>query len=186
LSRELHDGVGHHLVALSVNLDLARHQCTNAEARATVSIARELAQRALSESRTVVDVLRASDPFDLEGALQALAYETVTPRIEVDTALASPLTSDVAHAVLRCAQEGVTNALKHAHASRIRITVEEIDAEVRVRIEDDGIGRLPLTEGNGIRGLRERATLLHGRLSIAARTPGLCLMLCLPRNSVAS
>ncbi|HSK24946.1 MAG TPA: ATP-binding protein, partial [Egicoccus sp.] len=81
-----------------------------------------------------------------------------------------------AEQVLRVAQEALSNALRHARAERITVTLERDTAALELTVEDDGIGlRGPSpTAGGGVgmRSMRERATLLGGSLDVRERRGG--------------
>ena len=114
IGRDLHDLLGHHLTALSLNLEIASHQ-TEGDARARVETAQSVTKLLLGDVRAVVGSLRPTDRLDLPAALQKLADGIPRPRIHIavvpDLAVEDPVTGEV---VLRCAQEIVTNAVRHA------------------------------------------------------------------------
>jgi signal transduction histidine kinase len=168
ISRELHDALGHHLTALSLHLELASNARDDRQREALVR-ARSLAGEMLAEVRSVVGTLREAPVFDLRDALGALVKGVPQPpRLElVFGDDVGPLDPAAAQALFRCAQEGLTNALRHAGASHIRIGVERFDSRVRVTVEDDG--RAPSGEvapGHGLRGLRERLHAVGGELHL--------------------
>lgn len=157
ISRELHDSLGHHLVALSLQLGLA--QRVPGERRAAhVAAASELAQGMLGEVRRVVSALREEPALDLPAALAALQAAVPEPRVhlQVDEALPE-LTAAQAHMLLRCAQEAVNNTLRHAAAQNIRLALTAADERtVLLTVQDDGVGSAELRCGNGLTGMRER------------------------------
>lgn len=171
IARELHDSLGHHLAALTVNLDLASR---TAEGRAAEPVreAHTLARLLLADVRDVVSELRGSRPLDLPQALRTLAAAGGDPAIHLevpdDLEIRDPAQ---AHALFRCVQEAVTNARKHARARHLWIELVREEAGVVLRARDDGKGAAEVIPGNGLRGMRERLVELGGRLEVESR-PG--------------
>ncbi len=167
ISRELHDSVGHHLAALSLQLEVARN---TGPGNAAVLRAQEVARAMLSEVRAVVGALREPPAFDLRVALRQLASSLPAP--EVHLALPEriePLEAEVAHAVFRCVQEAVTNAVRHAAAENLWISLASRGGALEVEVRDDGRGAEPLAPGHGLVGLRERLAELGGTLELEGR-----------------
>ena len=169
ISRELHDALGHHLTALSLNLEAARHMPAE-EALQQVSRAQEITRSLLSDVREVVSTLREGSPLQLREALLALVESVPEPRIHLklpeDLVIGDPV---VAHTLLRCVQETVTNAIRHARAANLWIEFIESNGRVEVRALDDGSGTEHLRLGTGLAGMRERVEAIGGRLSIQSQ-----------------
>ena len=182
LSRELHDVAGHSLTALKLNLELAL-RLPEAERGSKITAARELADALLDDIRAVVGQLRRYDGVDLGPALRALTERLPGPSIELE------LQPDLrvaevaqAEALLRCAQEALTNALRHSGARRVRISLRGENDEVRIEIADDGHGESDLVPGNGLTGMRERFEEAGGRFEIeTAPGRGFCIRAALPQ-----
>lgn len=171
ISRELHDLVGHHLTALSLNLEVASH-VSEGKAKAHVDKAQALARLLLSDVREVVSRLREGESLDLAEALHALVQDIPSPRIHLS--IPEDLgVDDVSRAqvILRCVQEAVTNAVRHAGAENLWIELEKGEGGISVRARDDGRGVTHFKAGNGLAGMRERLEELGGRLDVAA-APG--------------
>jgi signal transduction histidine kinase len=171
ISRELHDAVGHHLAGLSVNLELARLHVDGRAAEA-VREAQGVAKALLAEVREMVSRLRRDRPLDLCQALETLATGTSDPEIH----LAMPETLEFAnpahaHAIFRCVQEAITNAVRHAGARNLWIDVLRGPERVEVHVRDDGRGAAHPTPGNGIMGMTERFVEAGGGLEVEA-APG--------------
>ncbi|HRF83821.1 MAG TPA: sensor histidine kinase, partial [Pseudoxanthomonas sp.] len=120
--------------------------------------------------------------IDLATALRPLADHV--PALDIELDVPSPLAVDDperAHVMLRCTQEIITNAVRHAGARRLRIRVwREADAIV-LEAQDDGQGADGLVPGNGLRGMRERIQQCGGTLDIQTRRgAGFRLRLSLP------
>jgi len=170
IARELHDAVGHRLVALSLNLERAVHQEENREA---VAVAQSLTRRLLTDIGEIVDTLGRAERLDLRRSLEGLTEEIPRPRIHLglppDLAVEDP---ETAHLLLRCCQEIVTNAAKHAQAENLWLDVVQEGGAIEVRARDDGRGAAEVAAGRGLAGMRERLERAGGRLEVATR-PGM-------------
>lgn len=166
LSRELHDVAGHKLTALKLQLMLGVQQ--GVASRETLGECSQLADELLQDIRSVVSQLRENEGVDLQAALRALDLSLKSPRLhfELDPKVRVADTKQ-AHALLHCAQEGLTNALRHSAAKNIWIRLYEINGRVQLLVEDDGQGiRQQLHYGNGLTGLAERLAAVGGHLSV--------------------
>lgn len=171
ISRELHDSMGHHLAALSLNLELASLRAE----RGVVEPVREahaVAKLLLADVRNMVSALREDRALDLRHALETLVAGASEPRIHLalpsDLAVVDP---SQAHAAFRCVQESITNAIRHAAARNLWIDVVNDGHGLEVRIRDDGRGAASVAPGNGLEGMRERLEEIGGRLTIES-APG--------------
>ena len=164
ISRELHDAVGHHLAALSVNLQLASH-LTEGEAAESIREAHLVARTLLADVREVVGSLRHDTTIDLRRALQTLTSGIKYPQIHVDI---QDELKDVdplqAHTLFRCAQEIITNTIRHANAQNLWLSLEKDEHRISLRARDDGNGSGAVKPGNGLTGMRERVEEFGGRL----------------------
>ena len=167
ISRELHDAWGHELTALGLQLEIASHVSEPGKANDHVVQAKGLARALLAKVRDVVSALREAERCDLKDALEALAQSVPTPAIHVAIAPGVRVAPDQAHALMRCAQEAVTNAVRHAEASNLWLEVS-LDADgVRLVARNDGIARPTASvPGSGLVGMRERVESLGGKLAV--------------------
>lgn len=171
IARDLHDHVGHHLTALNLHLDLAQRHA-GGKVLELVDVSRELSQALLAEVRRVVVHERDLQPVALAQALATLCAGV--PRPAVRLTLADPLaiaSPSAAHAIFRCVQEGLSNAIRHADATLVEVSVQCQDDEIVVRVSDDGGGRRGRPDGSGLRGMRERLDAANGTLTTADRLP---------------
>ncbi len=171
ISRDLHDLVGHHLTALSLNLEVASH-LAEGKAKEHVEQAGSIARLLLSDVREVVSDMRRDDQVDLRAALKTLAEGV--PELEIELDIPDEMaTTDPCRAqlLLRCAQEVITNTVRHANATRLWISLTSGPDGLVLRARDNGRGSPDLHPGNGINGMRERLKEMGGRLDIATR-PG--------------
>ena len=169
ISRELHDAWGHELTALGLQLEIASHVTEPARANDHVIQAKGLARALLAKVRDVVGTLREAERGDLKAALEALAQSVPVPVIHVDVSSAVRVSPDQAHALMRCAQEAVTNAVRHGHASNLWLQVAPDGGGVRLIARNDGTARpAASTPGSGLLGMRERLESLGGKLAVRA------------------
>ena len=167
ISRELHDAWGHELTALGLQLEIASHVTEPGRANDHVMRAKGLASALLAKVRDVVGSLREAERCDLTGALEALAHNVPVPAVHVDVAPDLRVSQDQAHALIRCAQEAVTNALKHANAKNLWLQVSSDGDGVRLIARNDGSARpTESSPGSGLVGMRERVECLGGKLAV--------------------
>jgi PAS domain S-box-containing protein len=185
IARDLHDSFGQFLSALSIQLRVAQDVPDIPDGmRAAIGRVRSLAAHLDAELDRLMNELRppALDQLGLVDALQSyVAAWTTTSAVPVDlyaSGLAEPRLPPVVESTLyRIVQEALTNVLKYANASQVSIVLERLDGDVRVIIEDDGVGFDPgavIQQGGrrmGLVGMRERATLAGGTLRIES-APG--------------
>lgn len=181
LSRELHDSLGHHLVALHLQLDLAQRVPPSQRER-HVAAGAQIARGMLGEVRRVVSTLREEPAPDLPAELHALQAAVPEPRIHLqcDGDL-TDLPPAHAHALLRCAQEGVNNTLRHAGAKNLWLALAASDAGLTLSLRDDGAGAEAVQPGNGLTGMRERIEAIGGSMQMTCgRGEGFAIDIRLP------
>ncbi|MBX3699396.1 MAG: sensor histidine kinase [Dokdonella sp.] len=185
ISRELHDLMGHHLTALSLNLEVASH-LVDGPAQKHILQAQSVAKLLLGDVREVVSQLREGDSIDLTQALRDLVEGV--PGLAIHLQLPARLGVDDprrAQVLLRCAQEIITNTVRHAQARNLWLVFEhDARREVAIRARDDGRGASALVQGNGLAGMRERLAQFGGRVDIdAGAGRGFALDIILPLES---
>jgi signal transduction histidine kinase len=166
IGRDLHDVLGHHLTALSLNLEVASH-LTDGDARQRIDTAQSVTKLLLGDVRAVVGALRQEEGLDLPAALHKLADGIPQPRVHIGVApglsIEDPADGEV---VLRCAQEIVTNAVRHSRADNLWLDVTKSGAGIEIRGKDDGRGAAAVASGHGLAGMRERVEHRGGTLSL--------------------
>ena len=184
LARELHDAMSQSLFSLQLAADTAERllPADPAGAAAQLAIVRTLSARVATELRTTVEGLRPAD-LERDGLAAVLqAQLTLAGRahgVDVELELDDPpdLEPAAEHEVLRIAQEAVTNALRHAGASCVRVRLGATDESGRpeavLRVADDGRGfdpeaRAIRSRRLGLTSMHERAASLGGRLTITS------------------
>ncbi|MGY0635094.1 sensor histidine kinase [Luteimonas sp. A478] len=186
IARELHDLLGHHLTALSLNLEVANH-LTSGAAQEHVGQAHTLAKLLLSDVREAVSQIRDDGALDMSATLRPLAENV--PGLAVEMRMPDPFLIDDAersHVLLRCTQEIITNTVRHAQAQRLELDYSVEGGWIRLRAQDDGRGANLEGFGNGLRGMRERLTAYGGKMVVrTAPGEGFALDLELPVDDPA-
>ncbi|SFP04223.1 Signal transduction histidine kinase [Amycolatopsis arida] len=184
IARELHDALVHHLSLINVQAGAALvRPDRSTEAIEALTAIRAASGEALREVRAVVGALRESETSRLVGLDELVrrvssAGRSVTLRVRGAPGVLPP---EVDHAAYRVVQESLTNAVRHANPTRIRVTVDHAEDGVTVRVDDNGAGGAGGTggtggtgesgdrvaPGHGLTGMRERVTALGGSLRVA-------------------
>ena len=186
IARELHDVIAHSVSVMVVQAAAAGDvfDANPARAREALASIEATGREALAELRRLLGQVR-TDAGDASfapqpglGALAGLAEQVRRAGIAVDVNVEGvpiELPAGVDLAAYRVAQEAITNALKHASASKVAVTVRYRDEHVEVEVVDDGVGG-GTTDGDGlghgIIGMRERAALYGGELRAEPRPGG--------------
>jgi signal transduction histidine kinase len=180
IAQELHDVVAHHMSLINVQASVALHlRGTHPEqVDEALRVIKGASKEALVELRSLIEVLREGDgpaprhPAASLAALDDLVERTRYAGLDLTTHVTGtpePLPPGVELAAYRVVQESVTNVVRHSGADRAEITVEHRPGRLVVTVDDDGSGAGDpgaLTEGNGIRGMRERAAPLRGEVRL--------------------
>lgn len=190
ISAELHDRIGQDLAALGLNLGLiASPRLDRAMIEARVHDSRQLLERASAVLRDLIAELRpvALDEYGLLAGLRALGEDVERRsglRVSIHGVEPAPrLPEEVETALFRIAQEALTNAVKHAGASTVQLSLDAGGSGVRLRIADDGCGFDPALRAPGPRRhwglevMRDRAESVGARMVVdAAPGRGTCIV----------
>ncbi len=174
IERDLHDGAQQRLVALAMDLGMAREKLRTDPQAATelVGEAHEEAKRALAELRDLARGIHPAVLADrgLDAAISALAARSPVPvGVEVVTErLPGPVESTAYFVVA----EALTNAAKHARAAEITVRIARRDDLLVVEVADDGAGGADPARGSGLRGLADRVAAIDGRLTVTSPAGG--------------
>jgi signal transduction histidine kinase len=174
LAREIHDGLGHYLTGINMQIQAGRAMLDHDRDVALDALekAQALAQEGLTEVRRSVTALRASplDNQSLPQAIEALVNECRTAGIATGFTIAGEardLPPQVELALYRAAQEGMTNMRKYAQASSAEVVLDYQDQEhIRLKVSDAGVGTDDPSGGYGLVGIRERVQMLGGMVRI--------------------
>jgi signal transduction histidine kinase len=172
LERNLHDGAQQQLVALALQLRLARNKTTDEESAKLIDGALEQLDQALSELRELARGIHPAILSDrgLGAAVKALAERQPLPT-EVEFSVERELEPSVEATAYFVIAEGLTNIGKYAEAELASVNVRERDGALEVEVSDDGCGGADASKGSGLRGLEERLRALDGTLAVESK-PG--------------
>ncbi|WP_063822784.1 sensor histidine kinase [Kribbella flavida] len=182
IAQELHDVVAHHISLINVQASSALHLVDRQPEQAAPALAaiKDASKEALVELRSIVGILRQTDesaprqPVAGLERLEHLITGTSRAGLEVHTIVHGdprPLPTGLDRAAFRIIQESLTNIVRHAKASAATVRIQYGEEALVLQVDDDGESLTgPPQEGNGIIGMRERATALGGTLT-ASRTP---------------
>ena len=176
VARDIHDGLGHHLTVVGMQVQAARAVLATDPGRADglLAQAEDQTRQALTSVRESVATLRVPRPAaPLSDQLRTLAAESATAGLPATVDVQGRerrLADDVQVALYRVAQEGLTNVRKHANAQAARVRLAYLNDSVSLEVRDDGRG-LASGSGFGLVGIRERVESLGGSLTIES-SPG--------------
>jgi signal transduction histidine kinase len=186
IARDLHDALGHHLSLINVQAGVALHLNEELpdQARTSLTAIKQASKEALTELRSVLDILRQEgepaprSPTSTLARLDDLVSQAAAAGLEVRMVTEGqvrPLPFGVDVAAFRIVQEALTNVTRHAGEATATVRVSYGERELSLQIDDDGRG--PATDGargtgKGIMGMRERAGALGGELQAGPRPEG--------------
>jgi signal transduction histidine kinase len=185
IARELHDIMAHTITVITVQAGEAQDALDTApeQTREALRNIREASREAMSELRATVGVLRESgEPGasrkpapgmrDLAELVQTAGGGGLETTLEV-RGDARPLPAAAELTAYRIVQESLTNVIRHAGASRVSVVVSYEPSVVTIEVEDDGKGAAAIPgDGHGIRGMRERAEAVGGRVEAGPKAGG--------------
>ena len=184
IARELHDIVAHAVSVMVLQVGAVRHKLPDAlaEERDALSGVERVGRAALTEMRRLLAVMRRDgDPAELApqpglDGLGSLVNDIGRAGLPVELHVEGepfPLPRGIDLSAYRIAQEALTNALKHAHASHADVTICYAPEEVQIAVRDDGRGAVTGNgHGHGLIGIRERVKLYGGEMTAGTADGG--------------
>ncbi|PVE94786.1 ATP-binding protein [Microbacterium sp. TPD7012] len=168
IARDLHDGLQMQLVLLGIEAQTIADAAAESATTGDIEKLRRGIDLAAADLRRLVhDVLPAAL---LERGLVA-ATEDLVDRLSVPATLVAQvdetaITTSTAHTAYFIIAEALSNTVKHADASHVRVTLDQRDGRIAIAIEDDGVGGARIGAGVGLRGLADRVDALQGTIAI--------------------
>ncbi|MEO7144273.1 MAG: GAF domain-containing sensor histidine kinase [Bryobacteraceae bacterium] len=184
ISRELHDEAGQSLLCIRLQMELLEQSMPESagEWRDKLREARDLTERTILEMRRLIAALSPAvlEQLGLGAALRQLVnrFRRLHPcRVRLHLTRLANLPQSTEIIVYRLVQECCNNVAKHSAASHVNIFVASADGNLRLNVEDNGVGfqvdeALARRDSFGLSGMRERVALLGGRFEIRSRTDG--------------
>ncbi|MFL5662776.1 MAG: sensor histidine kinase [Ktedonobacteraceae bacterium] len=204
VAREIHDSLGHALMAISVQLEkaLVYYDKQPQEARQAISDAKSVVKDALQDVRHSVRALRKEteqEPFaciqEITLLIEQLRENSLIVNFEVSGS-EDKFSNAALMTLYRVAQEGFTNIQKHAQASHVQVSLHFTEEEARLSIRDNGCGfdterllqqKAGSQEGYGLRGIRERIELVGGTFHLESQAgSGTQLLVTVTRTGLAT
>ena len=170
LAREIHDTLGHTLTGISAGIDacIAMIEIAPDKTKSRLEVISGVTREGIQEIRRSVSQLRpdALERLSLESAIQKLVKDTNTlakTKVTFDCQV-RPLYfgEDEEKAIYRVIQESLTNAMRHGQATQVEIRMWRRDGDVRLTIQDNGVGCEKIKPGFGTEHIKERIALLNG------------------------
>lgn len=191
IARELHDVLAHSLSQINVQAGVGLHLLEKQPEKAADALAsiKETSKTALDEVRSVLGILRSEAGADAPlvpepdlSRLDGLAASVIAQGVDVavENGLGD-LPKPIQLALYRIVQESLTNVVRHANATRVRVTLAAVDGIAVVTVADNGTGSTETSEdGRGLLGMRERAELLGGSLEAGPSGSGFTVTATIP------
>lgn len=170
LAREIHDTLGHVLTGITAGADACIQMMDDSPemARHQMELIADTARNGMNDVRRSVKALRPDslEKENLSGALNKMCTsmaQSSGTQIQLEESLAGlTLSQDEEDCVYRTVQEGITNAIRHGHATRVQVRCHIEDGVLEVSVRDNGIGCKSVTPGFGLQHMQERMLMLGG------------------------
>jgi PAS domain S-box-containing protein len=175
IERDLHDGAQQQFVAVAMRLENARRLLAAApdEAARLLQAAHADLREAIAELQRLAHGIHPAELSErgLIAALRTLARRAATP-VDVTAAHVGRLPPAIETTAYYIAAEATANAVKHAHAHQVEITLARTPHALQLTITDDGVGGAAASGGTGLQGLHDRADALGGHVTLVSPAGG--------------
>lgn len=170
LAGEIHDNLGHNLVALNMNLDVADkiiHKDIN-KAKDLINRAQLITKESIEDLRKAVYALKEENPITLRDSIDKLidniqSTGKIKVKLNFDDKVGD-LLPEYKDIIYISVKESITNSIKHGNANLINIDIKYDESKLIIRIGDNGAGCNQLIKGNGLLGIEKRVTQLGGKV----------------------
>jgi signal transduction histidine kinase len=173
IAQEMHDSIGHSLIALRMHLEFAENMIDSnpQKVKDTLSKAHHFSQKSIQELRKAVAVLKdqsVTSAIGLEELLTDMIESLETSgklkfTLQFDKKVES-CSLDMKNCIYNSVREAVTNGLKHGKAEQFLIDITKAGDTIRIVVEDDGVGCSHIKKSNGLQGIENRIDLMNGKV----------------------
>ncbi|NCT48890.1 MAG: sensor histidine kinase [Paraglaciecola sp.] len=182
ISRDLHDALGHKLTALKLQLEIATN-IENGQHSTNIQQAKAISDLLLSDVRQAVSDFRHDSAIELGEALQSLTHHLPGLMVDLQVDLdETQLSARQAEVLFRCAQESITNIMRHSNADHCTLKLQQCGDDIVHTVTDNGKQVNPINAGNGLTGMAERVSKLDGKLHYAMSQLGFSLNVVIPAD----
>ncbi len=171
LAGEIHDSLGHNLVALNMNLDVTDKiiDKDKSKAKDLINKAQLITKESIEDLRKAVYALKEENPRTLRDSINRL-IDNIQSTGEIKLVLdfderAEELPPEYKDIIYLSIKESITNSIKHGNADLINIDIKYEESKLIVRIKDNGTGCSHLNKGNGLLGIEDRVTKIGGKVN---------------------
>ena len=192
IARNIHDLLGHHLTALTINLQVASRKTNDKDkdVKASIDQCHQLAKLLLSDVREAVSDIRDKSKIDLATSINAVLHNL--PNLQVNLSVDSNIQLadiQVADAIIKCVQESITNTIKHAQGKQLCISLKQESEDSKstnristiiLEISNDGLMPTKINVGNGLIGMQERINALKGHIKFMLNQGKFCTYVSIP------
>ena len=179
IARNIHDLVGHHLTALTIQLQVAERK-SEGQVKTLIERSQQVAKLLLADVREAVNDIRSTAAIDVKSALLALQLNSQDKQVVFNIDDLTVTDVATAETLLLIAKEAITNFFRHSNGNTLTIELSS-NEDIEMRIADSGTIKQSLRPGNGLRGMVERVTELKGQLRIHDQ-PTLTITAILPKE----
>lgn len=177
IAQEMHDSIGHSLIALRMHIEYAENviDANPQQARAALTKAHDFSQKSIKNLRKAVAILKDQSATgqieigellnDMIESLHTAGKLKFTLNFDKDV---ESCHQDLKNSIYTTVRESVTNGLKHGKAQQFRIDITKNGDQIRVAVEDNGVGCDQIKKSHGLQGIEERIGLLNGKVSFSS------------------
>lgn len=175
IAGEIHDNLGHTLVALNMNLDVAENLIDRdiEKTKKLINKSKALTKDSLNDLRKAVYALKEENPGSLTDSIKRITDNVESiGKIKVNLSIdeiSNEMLSSYKNIICNSIKEALTNSIKHGKANEVNIDIKTVNGNARITIVDNGLGCDTLTKGNGLLGIENRIRSIGGKVTYSTK-----------------